>query len=78
MTRQRPCYPEGLAFRFASIAALALFTAVSPAWCADTVAVLPLFNINGSIAPDLNWIGESVAETIHETLSAVFSAEKTA
>jgi len=70
MTRQRPCYPEGLAFRFASIAALALFTAVSPAWCADTVAVLPLFNINGSIAPDLNWIGESVAETIHETLSA--------
>ncbi|HEU5021835.1 MAG TPA: tetratricopeptide repeat protein [Bryobacteraceae bacterium] len=54
----------------ASLAALALFAAASPAWCADTVAVLPLFNINASTAPDLNWIGESVAETVHETLSA--------
>ncbi|HVY92357.1 MAG TPA: hypothetical protein VHA14_06400, partial [Bryobacteraceae bacterium] len=59
-----------LRFRFTSLAALALFAAASPAWCADTIAVLPLFNINASISPDLNWIGESVAETIHETLSS--------
>lgn len=59
-----------LRFRFTSLAPLALFAAVSPVWCADTIAVLPLFNINGSISPDLNWIGESIAETIHETLSS--------
>ncbi len=59
-----------LRFRFTSLAALALFAAASPAWCADTIAVLPLFNINASISPDLNWIGESIAETIHETLSS--------
>jgi tetratricopeptide (TPR) repeat protein len=40
------------------------------AWCADTIAVLPLFNINIAIAPDLDWIGESTAETIHEALSS--------
>ena len=37
---------------------------------ADTVAVLPLFNADESRASNLNWIGDSVAETIHETLSA--------
>ncbi len=35
---------------------------------ADTVAVLPLFNLNESKAPNLDWIGESVAETVHEAL----------
>ncbi len=49
---------------------LVLLAIPSCARCADTVAVLPLFNINGAIAPDLNWIGESVAETIHEALSS--------
>jgi tetratricopeptide (TPR) repeat protein len=45
--------------------------AIAPrAWCADTIAVLPLFNINAAIAPDLDWIGESAAETIHEALSS--------
>ena len=44
---------------------------MSPAaWCADTIAVLPLFNINAAISPDLDWIGESAAETIHEALSS--------
>lgn len=42
----------------------------SCAWCANTVAVLPLFNINEAIAPDLDWIGESAAETVHEALSS--------
>lgn len=38
---------------------------------ADTIAVIPLFNLNESKSPDLDWIGESVAETIHESLSSV-------
>jgi tetratricopeptide (TPR) repeat protein len=37
---------------------------------ADTVAVLPLFNLDESKSPNLDWIGESVAETIHEALSS--------
>jgi tetratricopeptide (TPR) repeat protein len=37
---------------------------------ADTIAVLPLFNQNESSAPNLDWIGEGVAETIHESLSS--------
>ena len=36
---------------------------------ADTVAILPLFNLDESKSPNLDWIGESVAETIHEALS---------
>ncbi|MGA2717061.1 MAG: tetratricopeptide repeat protein, partial [Bryobacteraceae bacterium] len=36
---------------------------------ADTVAVLPLFNLDESKSANLDWIGESVAETIHEALS---------
>ncbi len=40
------------------------------AWCADTLVVLPLFNVNTSIAPDLDWIGESAAETIHGALNS--------
>jgi len=56
-----------LPLRFAILALLAI---APSAWCADTIAVLPLFNISTSIAPDLNWIGESAAETIHETLTS--------
>jgi tetratricopeptide (TPR) repeat protein len=37
---------------------------------ADTVAVLPLFNLDESKSANLDWIGESVAETIHEALSS--------
>jgi tetratricopeptide (TPR) repeat protein len=33
------------------------------------VAVLPLFNLNHQQAPGLDWIGESVAETVRESLS---------
>jgi tetratricopeptide (TPR) repeat protein len=36
---------------------------------ADTVAVLPLFNSDEAQSPNLDWIGESSAETIHESLS---------
>ncbi len=35
---------------------------------ADTVAVLPLFNFSKS--PNLDWIGESVAETVREALGS--------
>jgi tetratricopeptide (TPR) repeat protein len=38
-------------------------------FAADTIAVLPLFNLNEKGAPNLDWIGESVSETIDEALS---------
>lgn len=47
----------------------AAFLLVSTAWAADTIAVLPLFNLNEKGAPNLDWIGESVSETIDEALS---------
>ncbi len=37
---------------------------------ADTIAILPLFNLNEAKSTNLDWIGESVAETIHESLSS--------
>ncbi len=37
---------------------------------AETIAALPLFNLNHAQAPGLDWIGESVSETIRESLSA--------
>ncbi len=46
-----------------------LLLATSLCRAADTVAVLPLFNVNESKQSNLDWIGESVAETIHEALS---------
>ncbi len=52
---------------FVLIAFLLLAPSLCPA--ADTIALLPLFNINQSKSPNLDWIGESVAETIHESLS---------
>jgi len=36
---------------------------------ADTIAVLPLFNADEAKSSNLDWIGESAAETIHESLS---------
>jgi Flp pilus assembly protein TadD len=43
---------------------------LAPSLCraADTIAVLPLFNLDENKASNLDWIGESVAETIRETL----------
>jgi Flp pilus assembly protein TadD len=46
-----------------------LFFASSLALAADTIAVLPLFNVDEHDAPNLDWIGESVSETIDEALS---------
>ncbi len=45
---------------------------IAPSLCraADTIAVLPLFNLDESKAANLDWIGESVAETIREALSS--------
>ena len=37
---------------------------------ADTLAVLPLFANGDSAGTNLDWIGESVAETIHESLGS--------
>ena len=47
-----------------------LVMAVSLARAADTVAVLPLFNVDERSSPNLDWIGESVSETIDEALSS--------
>jgi tetratricopeptide (TPR) repeat protein len=46
--------------------------AIAPFLCsaADTLAVLPLFNVNEAAAANLDWIGESAAETIHESLGS--------
>jgi tetratricopeptide (TPR) repeat protein len=45
---------------------------LAPSLCraADTIAVLPLFNLDESKSSNLDWIGESVAETIREALSS--------
>jgi tetratricopeptide (TPR) repeat protein len=47
-----------------------LLAAASLARAADTVAVLPLFNVDEKTASNLDWIGESVSETIDEALSS--------
>ena len=53
---------------FVLLTALSL-SAASLACAADTIAVLPLFNADERAAPNLDWIGESVSETIDEALS---------
>jgi tetratricopeptide (TPR) repeat protein len=47
-----------------------LLAASSFARAADTVAVLPLFNVDEHTSPNLDWIGESVSETIDEALGS--------
>ncbi len=47
-----------------------LLVASSLCRAADTVAVLPLFNLDESKSSNLDWIGESVAETIREALGS--------
>jgi len=47
-----------------------LLLTASFASAADTIAVLPLFNIDERNAPNLDWIGESVSETVDEALSS--------
>lgn len=46
-----------------------MLAAASLACAADTVAVLPLFNADEHAAANLDWIGESVSETIDEALT---------
>lgn len=50
------------------LVATAAFAGVAHA--ADTLAILPFFNQQEAKSPNLDWIGESVAETIHEALSS--------
>ena len=54
------------------LALLFALASVAPSLCrtADTTAVLPLFNLDESKSSNLDWIGESVAETIREALSS--------
>lgn len=47
---------------------LALIILLSGMLRAETVLVLPFFNHSGS--PNLDWIGESIAETVHDALAS--------
>src|SRR6185312_6708929 len=49
---------------------LCFIALAATSFAADTIAVLPLFNLNEKGAPNLDWIGESVSETIDEALSS--------
>lgn len=52
-------------FIFCALCLLPVF-----AVAADTIAILPFSNQQHAKSPNLNWIGESVAETIHEALTS--------
>ncbi len=52
-----------------AIPIFAALTFAASCQAADTLAVLPLFNVNEARSPNLDWIGESAAETIREALS---------
>lgn len=58
-------YPE-ISVKVLSTIAFLLLT--GPLHAATTVAFLPLANLNEARAPQLNWIGESTAETLREAL----------
>src|SRR2546430_3220108 len=53
--------------RLAQIVVIVCCIALSPCW-ADTVLVVPFFNLSNS--SNLDWIGESIAETVRESLTA--------
>src|SRR5438093_3937292 len=53
--------------RLAQIVVIVCCIALSSCW-ADTVLVVPFFNLSNST--NLDWIGESIAETIRESLIA--------
>ncbi len=46
------------------------FLLAGSCYATDTIAVLPFFNLNEANSSSLDWIGESVAENIHESLSS--------
>jgi len=57
--------------RFSTLFSLLLIAGdTSLCSAADTVAIMPFFNRQQAKSPNLDWIGESVAETIHESLSS--------
>src|SRR5262249_31640812 len=64
ITGVRRWYTEMLHMRFPVI----LWILFSLCARADTVLVLPFFNVSGSAG--LDWIGESIAETVRESLAA--------
>jgi tetratricopeptide (TPR) repeat protein len=49
--------------------AVSFFFASSFVRASDTIAVLPLFNLDEHNSPNLDWIGESVSETVVEALA---------
>lgn len=50
------------------LAALAVFFFLAPVISADTFLVLPFFNLTDS--QNLDWIGESIAESVHDALAS--------
>ena len=51
--------------------AAAILAAVLPAMAADTILVLPLFNLSDQeTASRIDWVGESISEAIREALAA--------
>ena len=57
-------------FQFMAAIGVALAAASPLCRAAETIAVLPLFNVDANKSPNLDWIGESVSETIQEALSS--------
>jgi tetratricopeptide (TPR) repeat protein len=57
-------------FSFVTLLAVSLLGSSPLCRAADTIAVLPFFNVNESKSPNLDWIGESLSETIQEALSS--------
>jgi tetratricopeptide (TPR) repeat protein len=53
--------------RFLPALAIVCLGACTPAWC-DNFLILPFFNLSGS--SNLDWVGESVSETLRETLAS--------
>jgi Flp pilus assembly protein TadD/TolB-like protein len=53
-----------------SVPLFCFFVLAAPVWAADTVAILPFFNQQQARSRNLDWIGESIAENIHEALSS--------
>ncbi len=47
-----------------------LFCCISVARAADPIVVLPLFHPDQAKSPELDWVGESIGETLRETIAA--------
>jgi tetratricopeptide (TPR) repeat protein len=57
-------------FYLLGVLGISLAAASPVCGAAGTIAVLPLFNLDESKSPNLDWIGESVSETVQEALGS--------